>query len=83
MSNYIFSLKKTLLRNIGLLIKFVFQIILFVIGLKAITNYTNPFTDQFVVLFLTLVWCFIFLTHFRFNPRLIFVDKKGYVREEY
>ena len=73
-----FLWKKTLLVNIGLLVKGVFNLVLFVIGLKAIVIFEDPL----MVLFLILIWCYIFLTHFRFNPRLIFENKKG-EREEY
>lgn len=72
-----FQLKQTAIRNIGLLVKSTFSIMLFMIGTKTITNHNDPTTT----LFLTLIWCYIFLTKFRFNPVLIFKDKRGNIEE--
>lgn len=72
-----FQLKQTTTRNIGLLVKSTFSLFLFMIGLSKIAE----FGDQSTVLFLTLIWCYIFLTHFRFNPRLIYQNKHGDIEE--
>lgn len=73
----IFMVKETILRNLGLVIKTTFSIILFYIGLRAITNTTDPTT----ILFLTLIWCYIFLVRFRFRATLIFKQEDTLGRE--
>lgn len=77
--SYKFSIKDTIIRNLGLLIKFTFQVILFMIGLNVIT--TN--NDQTFKLFLTLIWCFLYFAHIKFNPTIIYKNKKGDRTEEY
>lgn len=74
-----FMIKETLERNIGLLVKSTFSIMLFMIGTKTITNHNDPTTT----LFLTLIWCYVFLVHFRFIPKLIYRNDKGDRWEEY
>lgn len=73
----IFMIKETLLRNLGLVIKTSFVVILFCIGLGAINN--AP--DQLTILFMTLIWCYIFLCKFRFNPALIFMVEDSLGRD--
>ena len=72
-----FGFKKTLIRNIGLLVRSTFKIILFIIGLNTIADSQ----DQTTTLFLCLIWLYIFLVNFKFNPRLIFDTKNGEVEE--
>lgn len=74
-----FSLKKTLLHNIGLLAKTSFTIVLFIIGLNVIVE-TPDFTTH---LFLTLIWCYMFIKGFRFSPSIIYVNKKGQIAVDY
>jgi len=68
MTRETFMLKETVLRNIGLLIKTSFVLLLFGIGLNSIGN----FEDATTILFMTLIWCYIFLVRFRFNLAVIF-----------
>ena len=72
------AIKLTLIKNIGLLVRFTFQIILFTIGIKTIAAQL----DQTIVLFLTLIWCYVFMAHLRFRPTLVFINRKGQTFEE-
>ena len=72
-----FSLKETIRRNIGFILKSLSSIMLFIIGIIAI----DKSIDQFVALFLTLIWCYIFFTHLKFRPRIIYKNKKGDILE--
>jgi len=68
-----FNLKETLKRNVGFILHYIFLIIIFVIGLKAIIK--SP--DQITTLFLTLGWCYIFFRELRLSPILIFNNEEG------
>lgn len=74
----IFSLKETLRRNIGYILRGLSRIVLFYIGLRSITIYTNPMMNQFTILFLTLIWCYIFLQTLRIrSPVIVYKNVKG------
>lgn len=68
-----FSFKETIKRNVRFLLRFLISFVLFMIGMKAISRST----DQFVILFLTLTWCYIFLKNLKVRPRVIYKSKEG------
>jgi hypothetical protein len=69
------SVYDTLMKNSGRILTFVFQIIIFNIGLKVIWIQK----DQFIVLFCTLIWAFVFLKSIRFRIKLVYKNKKGVI----